>query len=320
MAKQTELQVRVASKTYETDAIAVFELVSMDSAELPPFSAGAHIDVHTPGGLVRQYSLCNHPSETHRYLIGVLRDTDSRGGSLAMHDQLNEGDTLTIGEPRNHFPLAGAAAHHLLLAGGIGVTPILCMAEELGTSASFEMHYCTRSEEVTAFRNRIEESDFGHKVQHHYDDGDDLQRFDAVAQLATPVAGTHIYVCGPTGFMDWVLTAARDAGWPEERLHYEFFSAEIDTEGDEGFEVELASSGLVVTVPDDMTVVEALAEHGVAIEMSCQQGVCGTCLTGVLSGTPDHKDLYLMPKEHEANDQFTPCCSRSKSPRLVLDL
>lgn len=320
MTNPDQLQVRVAKKSDETDSIALFELVSTEGRDLPPFDAGAHIDVHVPGGIVRQYSLCNHPSETHRYLIGVLRDENSRGGSIAMHDDVAEGDTLTISAPRNQFPLDESATHSILLAGGIGVTPILCMAESLGAEASFEMHYCTRSEDRTAFRSRLAQSEFSDKVEHHFDDGDQEQRFDAMSRLAAPVDGTHIYVCGPSGFMDWILSTARDAGWSDEQLHFEFFSAEIDTAGDEGFEVEIKSSGLVVNVPDDKTVVAALAEHGVEIEISCEQGVCGTCLTGVLDGLPDHKDLYLMDNEHEANDQFTPCCSRSLSPRLVLDL
>jgi vanillate O-demethylase ferredoxin subunit len=320
MSNRSEIDVRVAAKSFETDAIALFELVAVDGETLPSFEAGSHIDVHVPGGPVRQYSLCNHPAETHRYLIGVLKDPNSRGGSVAMHEQLHEGDTLTISVPRNHFPLAADATHHVLLAGGIGVTPILCMAEALGADASFEMHYCTRSQDVTAFQSRLADASFADKVHHHFDDGAPEQRFDAAVRLASPIAGTHVYVCGPGGFMDWVLGTARAAGWPEEQLHYEFFSAEIDTEGDEGFEVELKSSGLVVNVPDDMTVVAALALQGVEIETSCQQGVCGTCLTGVLEGIPDHKDLYLMAHEHEANDQFMPCCSRSVSPRLVLDL
>jgi len=321
MTTTSGLQVRVASKSNETSAIALFELVAIDGQDLPAFDAGAHVDVHVPGGTIRQYSLCNDPSETHRYLIGVLRDPNSRGGSVAMHEQLHEGDTLTISPPRNLFPLDETATRSVLLAGGIGVTPILCMAERLAAvDASFEMHYCTRSPELTAFRSRIADTDFSDRVDFHFDDGGDEQRFDAAVRLATPEAGTHVYVCGPGGFMDWVLTTARQAGWPEEQLHYEFFSAEIDTAGAAGFEVELVSSGLVVAVPEDVTVVAALAEHGVKIEVSCQQGVCGTCLTGVISGEPDHKDLYLMPDEQEANNQFLPCCSRSKSPRLVLDL
>ncbi len=153
MTTLSTLQVRVARKSAEATDIATFELVAEGGAPLPPFSAGAHVDVQVPGGLTRQYSLCNDPAESHRYLIGVLKDPASRGGSSAMHAQVNEGDTLTISAPKNHFPLAANATKSLLLAGGIGVTPILCMAERLAAiGAPFEMHYCTRSPERTAFR------------------------------------------------------------------------------------------------------------------------------------------------------------------------
>jgi vanillate O-demethylase ferredoxin subunit len=288
MSSASALQVRVARKAVEALDICTFELVAPDGRALPAFSAGSHIDVQLPNGLTRQYSLCNQPDESHRYLIGVLRDAASRGGSAAMHDLVREGDVLTISAPKNHFPLAHEAQRHLLLAGGIGVTPILCMAERLAaTGAAFEMHYCTRSRERTAFHDRIRASAFAERVQFHFDDGDAAQKLDIAALLATPQPGTHLYVCGPKGFMDAVLATARARGWPEAQLHYEFFAADVaPVEGD----------------------------------ASCEQGVCGTCLTRVLEGTPDHRDLYLTPEEQAANDQFTPCCSRAKSARLVLDL
>jgi vanillate O-demethylase ferredoxin subunit len=317
-----QLQVRVARKHDEAQDIRTFELVHADGKPLPAFSAGSHIDVHVPGGLTRQYSLCNQPSESHRYLIGVLRDPGSRGGSQAMHDQVAEGDLLTISAPKNHFPLAHGAEHSILFAGGIGVTPILCMAERLSvTGASFEMHYCTRSRERTAFASRIEASPFAQRVAFHHDDGPAEQKLALDAVLGTPKPGVHVYVCGPKGFMDWVLGRARELGWPPEQLHYEFFTAEVvKSDQDASFEVQLASSGRVIVVPKDQTVVQALAAAGVEVATSCEQGICGTCLTRVLEGECDHKDLYLTPEEQAANDQFTPCCSRSKSPRLVLDL
>jgi vanillate O-demethylase ferredoxin subunit len=317
-----ELRVRVVCKTTEAVDISTFELVNVDDRPLPAFSAGSHIDVHLPNGLTRQYSLCNDPSEGHRYLIGVLRDAASRGGSQTMHEQVKAGDVLHISAPRNHFPLAHEATHSVLVAGGIGVTPILCMAERLaGAGASFEMHYCTRSPERTAFRERIATSAFAPKVHFHFDDGEDSQKL-RLDRLLTPMRpGVHLYVCGPKGFMDWLLETARAAGWPAQRLHYEFFSAEVvKSEDDASFEVKLASSGKVVLVPKDKTVVQALAAAGVEIATSCEQGVCGTCLTRVLEGEPDHKDMYLTPEEQAVNDQFTPCCSRSNSPLLVLDL
>jgi vanillate O-demethylase ferredoxin subunit len=316
------LSVCVAGKAVEAEGICSFELVGTDGAPLPAFSAGSHVDVQLPGGLTRQYSLCNDPTETHRYLIAVLRDPASRGGSLAMHDAVQQGDLLTISTPKNHFALAHEAGSHLLLAGGIGITPLLCMAERLANvGAAFEMHYCTRSRPRTAFAERIAASAFASRVQLHHDDGPAGQRLDIAALLAERPAGRHLYVCGPKGFMDAVLGAARAQGWPESQLHYEFFAAEVaPVAGDASFEVQLASSGRIVVVPSDRSIVQALAEAGVTVATSCEQGVCGTCLTRVIEGVPEHRDLYLTPEEQAAGDQFLPCCSRSRSARLVLDL
>ena len=255
-------------------------------------------------------------------MIGVLKDPASRGGSQAVHDHVREGDVLTISVPRNHFALSGVAKEHLLLAGGIGVTPILCMAERLAhTGADFTLHYATRSKERTAFRERLQASSFADRVRLHHDDGPDEQKLDLKALLATPVPGTHLYVCGPRGFMDAVLGTARASGWPEAQLHYEFFGAEVRASDSAGaFEVKLASSGRVIPVAKEQTVTQALTAAGVDVMVSCEQGVCGTCLTRVLEGQPDHRDSYLTPEEQAASDQFMPCCSRSRTPLLVLDL
>lgn len=316
------LSVRVARKSIEAEDICSLELVSADGAPLPAFAAGSHVDVQLPGGPTRQYSLCNDPAETHRYLIAVLRDARSRGGSAAVHERVKVGDTLVISAPKNHFALAHDASSHLLLAGGIGVTPLLCMAERLAhAGADFEMHYCTRSPARTAFRERIAAAPFAARVAFHFDDGEAAQKLDIAALLAAPRAGRHLYVCGPKGFMDAVLGSARAQGWPQAQIHYEFFGADAaPAAGDGGFEVMLASSGRVIAVAPDRSVVQALAEAGVSVATSCEQGVCGTCLTRVIEGEPDHRDLYLTPQEQAANDQFLPCCSRAKSARLVLDL
>ncbi|HVO08192.1 MAG TPA: PDR/VanB family oxidoreductase [Burkholderiaceae bacterium] len=316
------LTVRVTRKAVEAEGICSFELASVDGSALPAFSAGSHVDVQVPGGLTRQYSLCNDPAESHRYLIGVLRDPGSRGGSVAMHERLHEGSELQISPPKNHFALAHQAARHLLLAGGIGITPILCMAERLSAiGADFELHYATRSRARTAFFERIGSSAFAARAAFHFDDGPAEQKLDIAATLARQGSGTHLYVCGPKGFMDAVLGAARAAGWGQERIHFEFFNADVQPHsGDGAFEVQLASSGRVVAVPADRTVLAALADAGVVVPSSCEQGVCGTCLTRVIEGTPDHRDQYLLPEEQAAGDQFLPCCSRAKSPRLVLDL
>lgn len=319
---RSTIQVRVSRKETVATDICAFELVSADGAPLPAFSAGSHVDVHLPSGMTRQYSLCNDSGEHHRYVLGVLRDSSGRGGSKTMHDLVKEGDFLEISAPKNHFPLASGAKRSLLLAGGIGITPILCMAERLANVGdAFEMHYCTRSQERTAFYDRIQQAAYAASVAFHFDDGGAEQRLDLPALLASPEPGRHLYVCGPKGFMDAVLNTARAAGWTADHLHYEFFSAEVEKRADDGsFEVKLASSGKTIAVAKDCTVVQALADIGIEVQTSCEMGVCGTCITRVLEGEPDHRDMYLTPEEQAKNDQFLPCCSRSKSPMLVLDL
>jgi vanillate O-demethylase ferredoxin subunit len=316
------IRVRVLRKAVEAEDICSFELAAEDGQPLPAFSAGSHVDVEVGDGLTRQYSLCNDSAETHRYLIGVLREPASRGGSTAMHDRVQAGDVIQISAPKNHFALAHEAKSHLLLAGGIGITPILCMAERLAqTGADFTLHYCTRSAARTAFAGRIRASAFADRVAFHHDDGAAAQKIDIAALLAQPRAGTHVYVCGPKGFMDAVLGTARASGWPEAQLHFEFFSADVQPrDADAAFDVKLASSGRVVHIPKGMTVLNALADAGVIVPSSCEQGVCGTCITRVIEGEPDHRDMYFTPEEQAANAEFTPCCSRSKTPLLVLDL
>jgi vanillate O-demethylase ferredoxin subunit len=317
----TQLTVKVLRRTQEAEGIVAFELARPDGAALPAFSAGSHIDVQLPGGVTRQYSLCNDAAEQHRYRIAVLRDPASRGGSNAMHDRVKEGDTLTISEPRNHFPLVHAQKT-LLFAGGIGVTPLLCMAQRLAAiGAEFEMHYSTRSPERTAFRQEIAGSAFASRVQFHHDDGDAAQKLDLPGVLGQPAPGTHLYVCGPTGYIDFVVNTAKGLGWPAEQIHLEYFGAAAqDTSGDRAFQVKVASSGATYEVPAGETVVQALGRHGIEVMVSCEQGVCGTCITRVLEGECDHRDMYFTDEEKAKNDQFTPCCSRAKSALLVLDL
>jgi vanillate O-demethylase ferredoxin subunit len=316
-----QIAVKVLRKRQEALDIASFELARPDGSALPAFSAGSHVDVQVPGGPLRQYSLCNDAAEHHRYRIAVLRDAHSRGGSAGMHDAVREGDTLLISEPRNHFPLVHAQ-RTLLFAGGIGVTPLLAMAQRLAAiGADFTLHYSTRSAERTAFRDEIAASAYADRVRFHFDDGDAAQKLDLAAALGTPQPGTHVYVCGPTGYIDFVVKTAQGLGWPQDQVHLEYFGAQPqDTTGDGAFQVKIASSGAVYDVPAGQTVVHALQAHGIEILTSCEQGVCGTCITRVLQGECDHRDLYFTDEERAANDQFTPCCSRAKSPLLVLDL
>ena len=317
----TQIAVKVLRKKQEALGITSFELGKPDGSALPGFSAGSHVDVQVPGGVTRQYSLCNDAAENHRYRIAVLRDPASRGGSVAMHDQLNEGDTLLISEPRNHFPLVHAK-RTLLFAGGIGVTPLLAMAQRLSSiQADFTLHYCTRSPERTAFRDEIAASAFAGNVRYHFDDGPPSQKLALDKVLAKPEPGTHLYVCGPTGFIDWVMKSAEGWGWGKDQVHVEYFGAATqDTTGDKPFTVKIASSGATYEVPANQTIVQALQPHGIEILTSCEQGVCGTCITRVLEGECDHRDLYFTDEEKAKHDQFTPCCSRAKSAVLVLDL
>lgn len=315
-----QIAVKVLRKTQEALDIASFELVKLDGSALPAFSAGSHIDVQLPNGLVRQYSLCNDAAEVQRYRIAVLRDANSRGGSESMHG-VAEGDTILISMPRNHFPLVHAR-RTLLFAGGIGVTPLLAMAQRLAaTGCDFTLHYCTRSPERTAFRTEIVTSSYAQHVQFHYDDGEAAQKLDLVAELGDPQPGTHIYVCGPTGFIDWVTKTAERRGWSKEQMHLEYFGGlPQDTTGDRRFQVKLASSGAVYEVPAGESIVQVLHAHGVEILVSCEQGVCGTCITRVLQGECDHRDLYFTDEEKARHDQLTPCCSRARGAMLVLDI
>jgi vanillate O-demethylase ferredoxin subunit len=319
---QAPVKVCVTRKAVEALDICSFELVAAANQSLPRFFAGSHIDVYLPNGVTRQYSLCNDPQDVNRYVIAVLREPASRGGSSNLHDLICEGDELQISGPRNNFPLADGARKSLLVAGGIGVTPILSMAERLAADGEpFEFHYCTRSRDRAAFRKRIENSSFAAQARFYYDDDQPSERLDIASLLANVGESVHLYVCGPTGFIDAVMTCARSAGWPESHLHYEFFSSvSLNSGEDTAFEVQIASSGQIVIVPPDCSATQALSAAGIEIATSCEQGVCGSCLTRVIEGVPDHRDVYLSPEEHAANDQFTPCCSRAKSPRLVLDL
>lgn len=315
------IEVLVAARREEALDICSYELRRVDGQPLPAFTAGAHIDVHLPDGLVRQYSLCNHPEERHRYLIGVLKDPASRGGSRGLHEQVQPGTRLTISEPRNLFPLASQARRHLLFAGGIGITPILCMAEHLAQDgADFQLHYCARSLDRAAFVERLRRSAYADRVFLHFDEAPETA-LQAVQVLAMPDDDLHLYVCGPGGFMQHVLDTAKAQGWQGPCLHREYFAATpVDTGDDGSFAVKLASSGQVFDIPADRSVVQVLESHGIEIPISCEQGVCGTCLTRVLEGVPEHRDMFLTEAEQACNDQFTPCCSRSKTSLLVLDL
>lgn len=321
----TLLQVKVAARIQLADDIAGYELSPVSDGELPVFEAGAHIDLHVPGGPIRQYSLYDLPGESPCYRIGVLRDPQSRGGSAKLLENVHAGDTLTISAPRNHFALHNDQKDRsILFAGGIGITPIFCMAQQLAREHRvFEMHYCGRTPSRMAFIDRLQQAQFGDgsQVHVHVDDGAPGQQLDARSAIGAPSSDKHLYVCGPTGFMDHILQTARELGWDEAHLHREYFAAApIDSSGDERFEIEISSSGKIIEVHADQSAAHALLDAGFNLPLSCEQGVCGTCMTKVLTGVPDHRDLYLTDEERARNDNFMPCCSRAKTSRLVLDL
>ncbi len=312
------LAVRVAARRVAAQDVVAIELESADGTPLPAFEPGAHVDVRLGAELLRQYSISNDPAERGRYRLGVLLDPNSRGGSAAVHAGLHVGQVLEIGRPRNHFPLRMDAAHTLLFAGGIGITPMLAMAHALRAAGrSFELHYCGRSAARLAFLEEL--ARFGPHVQVHVDDGPAAQHLQIDAVLAEPQPARHLYVCGPNGFMDFVTGAARRLGWAEDHVHLERFGAEVNTDG-APFTVVAARSNVTFEVLPGERIADKLVAHGIPVRMSCQSGVCGTCVTKVIDGMPDHRDHVQTATEKAANRTITVCCSRSKTRRLVLDI
>lgn len=316
----TSLSVIVKRICPQTADILSFELVSAGGEALPASTPGSHIDVAVADGIVRQYSLCNGPGEDGSYVIAVKREPVSRGGSAAMHERVREGDVLSISVPRNHFPVDWSAQSHLLLAGGIGITPLLSMARHLqAAGAGFQLHYFVRSDDHIAFRELLGSPDLRSKVSLHLGLSATEVRACMQSLLASRAAMQHLYFCGPAAFMALAADLAKP-GWPAESVHMEYFSAPASEAPKGSFEVRMKRSGGACVVPEGKSIVEALAEKGVMIETSCEQGVCGTCLVSVCGGEPDHRDVYLSDQEKRDGDKILPCVSRSRSPVLILDV
>jgi vanillate O-demethylase ferredoxin subunit len=318
-------RVTIQSLQDETDRIRRYVLVpSKGEAELEGFEAGAHVAVKLGNGDIRQYSLSNPGSENpSHYEIAVLREDDGRGGSLWIHRNWVVGDTVEITDCANHFPLSAQGEHAILIAGGIGVTPMLSMAWALHEQGrSFEFYYCARSKADAAFHAQLAEVPFSKSVSFVMDGGDPSKGLDLVALLSEVRSGVHLYFCGPGGFMTAIRSAA--SHWPMGTVHYEFFGsdpeAELTRDDDESFDVEIVSSGQTFTIPADRSVLDVLGENGIAVEKLCEEGYCGSCLTGVISGLPDHRDTVQSEEDKLANDMMTLCCSRAKKGPRVLDL
>ncbi|MFG3025658.1 PDR/VanB family oxidoreductase [Streptomyces sp. NPDC048254] len=313
--------VTVTEAVAVTDAVKVLRLARSDGGPLPGYPAGAHIDVTGPTGITRPYSLCGPPHDPGAYTIAVKREETSRGGSQALHDKTETGTELRIGAPRQLFGLAPDASEHHLIAGGIGITPLLAMAYELlGAGADFTLHYAARSRTEAAFAGWLEESAFADRVVFHFGHGRETAIRALSDALTDLPASAHVYTCGPQGFMERVAAlAARSV--PATQIHSELFQAadQPDAAPGESFEVEL-DTGEVYTVPADKSIAEVLEDNGVPLDTSCREGICGTCVLRVLDGEPDHRDHCLTAKEKATGDQIAACVSRSRSPRLVVEL
>ena len=260
------------------------------------------------------------PADQTRYRLGILKDPDSRGGSRALHKVAKVGKSFKVSLPRNLFPLDMSADETVLVGGGIGVTPMLAMARALHAAGKpFTLHYCTRTPDETAFAAEIAAAPFADRVVFHYSRVPGSGRFDPARDLPKPAPGSHLYVCGPDVFMDAVLAGARASGYTEASLHKESFGAEVDVSG-AAFEVEAKRSGKTVTVPEGTSIAAALAAAGIPVALSCEEGVCGTCICDVLDGDPDHRDAFLTDDEKDSGELIALCCSRAKSKKLVLDI
>ena len=320
-AASASMALTVRRKSAIAQGITQFELAYPDGRELPAFDAGAHIAVTTPNGLLRRYSLCNPPSERQRYVIAVKREEGGGGGSKSMADELAAGATVAVSAPLNYFSLAQHATRYLLLAGGIGITPLLSMVHELSArQADFQLIYCARFPETTAFLDELAEPGLATRVQVHHSHGDPARSFKLEPVLAGYAAGTHLYCCGPRRLMQAVREATLH--WPAGTVHLEDFGTSDDPKaaGDKLFSVRLARSGITVAVPAGVSILEAMRSCGVVAPSSCESGTCGSCRTRLLAGKADHRDYVLDDEEHDSDIMI--CVSRAQAgcAELVLDL
>ena len=308
----------VTARNMRAEGVISLTLADPTGAKLPAWTPGAHIDVLLDDTVVRQYSLCGSPGDQHNWRIGVLLDPGGRGGSRRVHETMNVGDAVAVRGPRNHFPLL-AADRYVFIAGGIGITPMLPMLEAAtDAGAAWQLFYGGRSRESMAFIGEL--ARYGDRVTLWPEDTRGMLPLDEI--LSSPSDGVFIYCCGPEGLL--TATERQCAAWPVGALHVERFAAkpkpEAATEGDSAFEVVCRRSGVTVMVPPDKSIIDVLEENGVSVLSSCLEGVCGTCETAVLAGTPDHRDSLLTQEERETNEYMMVCVGRALSDRLELDL
>jgi ferredoxin-NADP reductase len=310
------IDVRLTAIRYAALDTNLYELTSLDGKPLPPYEPGAHIDLHLPNGVVRQYSLLEAEPDPTRYTIGVKRDPASRGGSRYVHDELRVGRPLKISPPRNNFPLVEDAGHVILFAGGIGVTPIWCMVQRLATlERSWRLYYACRSRSDMAFLQALESMA---SSQFHFDDEAQGKFLDIEAIVAGAPKDAHLYCCGPTPMLK--AFEAATANWPRDQIHIEYFTPKQVPAKTGGFVVELARSGKEFVIPEGKSILQVLLDAGVDVDYSCELGICGACEQRVISGVPEHRDAILTEEEQASNTKVMICCAGCKSDRLVLDL
>jgi ferredoxin-NADP reductase/nitrite reductase/ring-hydroxylating ferredoxin subunit len=312
------ISVKVAARTPVAGDVLAFRLEPL-RGDLPAFQPGAHLDVHLPNGLVRQYSITNGPDDTSGYVIGVKREPAGRGGSACLHDTVREGDVLAVSPPLNNFPLRRDALHTVFIAGGIGLTPLLAMARTLAADRHpFTLHAFARDAAALPFADALDA--LGPAVERHLGLDPEATGTALRTILARRGEKHELYVCGPPAMLDLTRRLAAAAGWPEASVHFEYFKNETPLDQSTAFEIALARSALTLQVPAGRTIVQVLREAGIPITTSCEQGACGTCRVAVLDGVPDHQDVHLTATEKARGDCLMACVSRSQSPRLVLDL
>ncbi len=318
------IPVRVARVEAIATNICRFDLRRIDGGPLPRWRAGAHIDVHIGPGLVRQYSLCGDTNSPECYSIAVKREEPSRGGSAALHANIRAGADLEISAPRNLFPLeVGEGERVLLVAAGIGITPIITMARELARSRRrFALLYFVRDRDACAFREEVSTSPLREATEVFHENTQERVRAILGARLNGSVVYDRIYTCGPGGFMSCVRQVAAESGIQEDFVRSESFSAigRKDEAASKGFCLGLARTGVELYVPEGSSAVDVVRAAGIAIETSCEQGICGACIAKVLDGIPDHRDSFLTEAEKRRNDCMALCVSRARSEKLVVDL
>jgi ferredoxin-NADP reductase len=309
------MKARIRTVRWEAPAVLSFMLEPLAGEHFPPFTAGAHINVTLQSGLIRSYSLLNDPAQADRYEIGVQLDENTRGGSQHVHESWRPGQVIEISAPGNNFPLDESAAHSVLIAGGIGLTPMLSMLTRLERIGKpWELHYACRSRDRAAFLDRVGHLPF---VRLYIDDEPAIGSLDLNAVVEAAPAGTHFYCCGPQGMLNAYRSLVKPMG---VRGHYEYFSADVQTADDGGYALDLARSKKTITVHPGETMLDALLNAGVDVPFACSEGICGTCRTNVIDGVPDHRDQFLSADEKASNRCVMVCCSGSLSATLTLDI